>query len=92
MPSWLDCYDYANRVELLGIGRWGSKKSRPKWTAAELSPILVEVALDRSAEFIQRAKALALTCGSPERGREHAAAEILSAPRLVGLPDIKDGI
>lgn len=27
VASWLDCYDFAARIEHLGIGRWGNKKA-----------------------------------------------------------------
>jgi len=37
LPPWTDCYDYAHRAELHGIGKWGSKKSDPHWSAQELA-------------------------------------------------------
>lgn len=41
LPAWTDCYDFANRVELLGIGRWGNKKVKPRWTEDELSEAIL---------------------------------------------------
>ncbi|KAL2259989.1 hypothetical protein VTK26DRAFT_6153 [Humicola hyalothermophila] len=50
LPCWLDCYDFGNRTEILGIGRWGNKKAKPRYTAQELGPILVDVVIGPKAD------------------------------------------
>ncbi|KAH8662478.1 hypothetical protein BX600DRAFT_513309 [Xylariales sp. PMI_506] len=82
LPPWSDCFDFANRVELLGIGRWANKKAKPRWECKELASALVEVLLGPEAdEIIQSAKNLASS--HPEwAGRERAAEEIAALTRL----------
>lgn len=77
LPVWTDCFDYANRVEMLGIGRWGSKDAKPRWEAKELALALVDVALDRNNELSAKAKSLAEICGGNSGGRDEAARIIL---------------
>ncbi len=78
-PPWADCYDFANRAELLGIGRWGNKRARPRWTTEELGAQLVEVVLGPESEEI-RNRAAELAKRFPEdAGRNRAAREILAA-------------
>ncbi|CAM1508913.1 Fc.00g026520.m01.CDS01 [Cosmosporella sp. VM-42] len=77
LPSWLDCYDFANRAELLGIGRWGSKQGCPRWIESELAPILIEVVLDQNAEYTARSRVLADICLQNGGGRATAADQIL---------------
>ncbi|KAJ3547461.1 hypothetical protein NM208_g1497 [Fusarium decemcellulare] len=81
LPSWLDCYDFANRAELLGIGRWGSKKGCPRWIESELTSVLIDVVLDKNAEYMAKARSLAEVCGRNGGGRSAAADEVL---RLLG--------
>ncbi|KAK4247343.1 glycosyltransferase [Corynascus novoguineensis] len=77
LPAWLDCYDFANRAELLGIGRWGNKKAMPYVTKDELGPILVEVVLGpKASEMRTRVKDLAELCGKTP-GVTVAASNIL---------------
>ncbi|GAB1315439.1 hypothetical protein MFIFM68171_05649 [Madurella fahalii] len=78
LPSWADCYDFATRVEYLGIGRWGNKQGMPRWTASELGPILVEVVVGQDADALRvRAKELATLC-SETPGATVAAKAILA--------------
>ncbi|KAJ4011013.1 hypothetical protein NW752_007449 [Fusarium irregulare] len=77
LPAWTDCYDFANRVELLGIGRWGNKKAKPRWTEDELSEaILATLFGPESVEIQKTAKEVASR--HPEwEGRQKAADGIL---------------
>ncbi|KAL1835483.1 hypothetical protein VTJ49DRAFT_6631 [Mycothermus thermophilus] len=54
IPAWLDCYDFARRAEILGIGLWASKTSMPHCVAKELGPALVEVVLGPRAEDMRK--------------------------------------
>jgi FAD/FMN-containing dehydrogenase len=40
---WGDLYDYATRVEYLGIGVFGSPKSAPNWTTEEVGNAFLRV-------------------------------------------------
>lgn len=57
---WADTYDFAQRVEYLGIGKWGSPTTAPRYRAEELSDALTQVITGRSARKFQlRSKELA---------------------------------
>jgi len=43
LPCWLDTFEFANRVEYLGIGIYGSRTSAPGVEAGELSRALMRV-------------------------------------------------
>jgi UDP:flavonoid glycosyltransferase YjiC (YdhE family) len=43
LPCWLDTFEFANRVEYLGIGIYGSRTSAPRVEAGELSRALMRV-------------------------------------------------
>ncbi len=73
----MDLYDYATRVEWLGIGVWGSKNSAPSWTAEELSASFLKVVGNgtEAAAIRQKARELGeIAKASP--GRIRAAEEI----------------
>ncbi|KAK0734499.1 hypothetical protein B0T26DRAFT_670790 [Lasiosphaeria miniovina] len=77
LPVWIDCFDFANRCEFLGVGRWGNKSTPPRCRAPELSPVLVDVVLGpKSAGYRARAAELARLCAR-EPGRTKAARVIL---------------
>ncbi|KAG5762615.1 hypothetical protein H9Q69_005216 [Fusarium xylarioides] len=78
LPAWTDCYDFANRVELLGIGRWANKKAKPRWKEEELVRALLEILFGpESAGMRMRAEEIASR--HPEwKGRQMAAQEILN--------------
>ena len=79
LPGWADCYDFANRAELLGIGRWANKKAKPRWQESELSAALTEVVLGPSSEKM-RLRAVELAQKYPESaGRKEAARVLLDA-------------
>ncbi|KAH8662568.1 hypothetical protein BX600DRAFT_382343 [Xylariales sp. PMI_506] len=50
LPNWLDCYDYAERAEFLGIGVHGSKKTQPRLTAEDLGPKIASTIMGPFAE------------------------------------------
>lgn len=80
LPQWTDCYDYAQRVEVLGIGRLGSRKAKPLWTAEELGSVLSDVLLGKSTDSILRkAKAMAAVCKGRGDGAANAARLLLEA-------------
>ncbi|PNY25518.1 Uncharacterized protein TCAP_04541 [Tolypocladium capitatum] len=79
LPQWTDCYDYAQRVEMLGIGRLGNRKAKPKWTAQELSRELSEVLLGKDSEAMKRkAMELADVCRRNGSGAANAARILLA--------------
>ncbi|KAJ5104264.1 family 1 glycosyltransferase [Penicillium argentinense] len=78
LPQWTDCYDYAQRVEMLGIGRLGSRKSKPQWSAPELSEELLHVLHGESSRAIkQKATELAIMCEKRGSGAKTAALVLL---------------
>ncbi|KAH7311302.1 UDP-glucoronosyl and UDP-glucosyl transferase family protein [Stachybotrys elegans] len=78
LPVWGDTYDFAKRVEWLGIGRFGSPRNAPKCSARELGPILESVLLGKAAVAMkQKAEDLAKVCGHTSQGRETAARKIM---------------
>ncbi|KAF5689296.1 UDP-glycosyltransferase 84B2 [Fusarium circinatum] len=90
LPAWTDCYDFANRVELLGIGRWANKEAKPRWRENELAEALLEILFGpESAGMRKRAEEVASR--HPEwEGRQMAAQEILNY--LLNLYDAVMGL
>jgi len=78
LPVWADTFDYAYRVEYLGLGRWGSPTACPKWEASELGSALVDVLLGPEAENMKK-KAMELKdiCAAYGEGRDLAAKAVL---------------
>jgi UDP:flavonoid glycosyltransferase YjiC (YdhE family) len=61
LPVWIDTYDFAIRVEYLGIGIWGNRVSAPYAEGLELSQALVQVVDgDDSAAMLAKAKQIAV--------------------------------
>ena len=78
LPGWTDCYDFANRAEYLNIGRCGSKKAKPSWTADELGRELHEVVLGPDAATIKaNAMKMAAICDKNGEGADIAARILL---------------
>ncbi|KAJ4865374.1 UDP-glucoronosyl and UDP-glucosyl transferase domain-containing protein [Trichoderma breve] len=79
LPVWGLCYDYAQRVERLGVGRCGNPTSKPRWTAEELSRELLNVLVGDEAKAI-KANALAVKkiCKQNGSGADCAAMAILN--------------
>jgi UDP:flavonoid glycosyltransferase YjiC (YdhE family) len=79
LTPWSDCYDFANRVEMLGIGRWASKEAKPRWRRDELATCLEDVLFGPKADEI-RMKAREMAMRHPESaGREKAACTVLAS-------------
>lgn len=82
----MDTFDFARRVELLGIGRWGNKTSSHSgaW-GGELARALIEVLLGVEADRKrQKARQLAELCNKNNGGRDIAARLILKEIREGG--------
>ncbi|EHK22795.1 glycosyltransferase family 1 protein [Trichoderma virens Gv29-8] len=82
LPVWGVCYDYAQRVERLGVGLCGNRIYKPRWAAEELSHKLLEVLVgDKSEEMKQKAIAVMMACKYTGSGADCAASVILSECR-----------
>lgn len=78
LPVWGDTYDFAKRVEWLGIGKFGSWNNAPQCSARELGPILEQVVLSsQAAKMKEKAIELADICHRDGGGRHTAANKIL---------------
>lgn len=78
LPMWVDLYDFATRVEYLGIGLWPTKASAPSWNATELGAAMVRIVEDseESRGMRRRAEELRELCRK-NQGRKVAAKRIL---------------
>lgn len=74
LPCWLDTWDFANRVEWLGIGVYGSHNAAPSVEAEELSRALMKVLANIDA-VLMRAKAKELAAVSAVPGGRRKACE-----------------
>lgn len=64
-------------MELLGIGRWANKESKPRWERYELADGIQEVLFGEDAEAMKE-KCMDLADAHPEyAGRDNAARELL---------------
>lgn len=82
LPGWADCYDFAHRAEMLGVGRWGSRKSKPRFATLELAPVLIDVVVGEKAQAMRRrAKAIARMVAEKGEGRDLAAKVLLDELR-----------
>ncbi|KAL4918150.1 hypothetical protein BDW62DRAFT_210643 [Aspergillus aurantiobrunneus] len=67
LPVWFDTYDFAARVEYLGIGVWASKTSAPAINALELGKAFRRVLLsEESLAMREKATMIAAKLGSSE--------------------------
>lgn len=79
LPVWGLCYDYAQRVERLGVGRCGNPTTKPRWTAEELSRELLNVLVGDEAKAIKaNAMAMKKICKQNGSGADCAAMAILN--------------
>ena len=77
LPVWADTYDYADRVEWLGIGLWGNRKAAPRAEAVELEMSMARIVSSSDADgFKRRARELAAETGV-DKGRRRAAERVL---------------
>lgn len=82
LPQWADCYDYAELVQVLGIGRHGSRSTKPRWNAPELSRELLAVLHGEAARSMKaKAEQLASLCRERGDGAVSAASIILDECR-----------
>lgn len=76
LPGWIDCYDFANRVELNGVGIRANKTAAPRWARGEFGEALQAVMLGkRAAVFRENARKLAKR--HPEHAGRTKAAKII---------------
>ncbi|CBF70018.1 glycosyltransferase family 1 protein [Aspergillus nidulans FGSC A4] len=77
LPVWFDTYDFAARVEYLGVGVWGSKMSAPAINGPELGKALLCVLHSNESSTIRdQAKTIAAEIGFSE-GRVVACEKLL---------------
>ncbi|KAL4789933.1 hypothetical protein BDV19DRAFT_394536 [Aspergillus venezuelensis] len=77
LPVWFDTYDYASRVEYLGIGVWANKKSAPAINAPELGKAFLRVlSSEESPTMRQEARFIASKLLSSE-GRVVACEKLI---------------
>ncbi|KAL5051589.1 hypothetical protein BDW71DRAFT_202752 [Aspergillus fruticulosus] len=77
LPVWFDTYDFAARVEYLGVGVWGSKTSAPAINGLELGKAFLHVLhSEKSLTIRDKAKTIAAKLGSSE-GRVVACEKLL---------------
>ena len=78
MAQWYDTYDYARRIEWMGVGIYGNRRVAPRVEAEEFGQALTRiVGTGTEAEsFRTAAKALVGDCNK-YRGRELACEKIL---------------
>ncbi|KAM3076100.1 hypothetical protein ACMFMG_006382 [Clarireedia jacksonii] len=75
LPCWFDTFDYAQKVEYLGIGVWGSRESAPELDEEECGKALIKAVVDE--DMRRKAKELGEFIRNKYRGREEAADRIL---------------
>ncbi|WVW81561.1 hypothetical protein I302_103556 [Kwoniella bestiolae CBS 10118] len=83
MPAWVDCYDFAARLEYFGIGVWGNPMASPDCLESELTNALLRV-IGRTPDDTQavlmrnRAQALGRLVSKDytQEGRDIAAGHI----------------
>ncbi|KAK7921533.1 hypothetical protein PG985_009555 [Apiospora marii] len=81
-PVWLDTYDFATRVEHLGIGVCGNRGHAPEVDSAGLEQALEEVGFGAGvAERREKARGLAEVVGGVNAGRSIAASRVMDAAR-----------
>jgi UDP:flavonoid glycosyltransferase YjiC (YdhE family) len=79
-PVWLDTYDFATRVEYLGIGLWANRGCAPNVDRTSLRRALDEVIGGVGADEMRRkARSLAKIVGRVDSGRRFAASRVLDA-------------
>jgi len=77
LPIWLDTYDFAHRVEYLGVGVWGNRQNAPAVKGYELGQTLKRMlASVQKIKVQRRAREVASELGSKE-GRVVACEKIM---------------
>ncbi|KAI1141417.1 glycosyltransferase family 1 protein [Hypoxylon sp. FL0543] len=77
-PVWLDTYDFARRVEMIGVGVRGNENTAPYVKADEFAAALERVIGDsaEAQKFRETAKRISKEVGGIDSGREIAAQRI----------------
>lgn len=74
LTQWVDTFDYASRVELIGVGRRGNKSLHSGWESTELGNALIDAILGRDAnKFTKTARDIAELSARDGGGRALAA-------------------
>ncbi|KAI0203444.1 hypothetical protein F4808DRAFT_19934 [Astrocystis sublimbata] len=77
VPMWLDCYNYAQMAEDMGVGVWATRATAPGWTVQGLRDGFLKVLGEREESLQLRSKAKSVgEVARKEPGRYTAAAEI----------------
>ena len=79
LPLWYDTYDFAARVEHLGIGTRGNKRSAPRVDGEEFGAALstiVDDTAEKRLSISDRAKAVGKICGNAGEGRVRACEKV----------------
>ena len=77
LPIWFDTYDFAHRIEYLGVGIWGNRQNAPTVHGDELGDALKRVLNSSHAQTIkQKARKIASQLGDKE-GRVVACEKIM---------------
>ena len=77
LPTWVDCYEFGSRAEMLNIGLWGNKEARPRWKAHELGPTFIETILGPRAESMRRRALELQELTKQDGGGRNVAARII---------------
>ena len=75
LPLWYDTFDYAIRVEYLGIGAYGSRDNAPHVEAGEFSKAILRVVDEGEEAKSMRRKAKELAAIAVKAGGRTRAAE-----------------
>lgn len=75
LPCWFDTYDYTEKMELFGVGVWGSKSCAPRVDGEECGKALIKVTEDQSIK--QKAREMGELVRKKYGGRKDAAKKIL---------------
>lgn len=76
-PIWFDTFDFAQRVEYLGIGYWGNQLHAPGVSGPELGQAVKRILFtERGRKVARRAREMASKVGSKE-GRVVASEKIM---------------
>ncbi|CAG8380619.1 unnamed protein product [Penicillium salamii] len=82
LPVWYDTYDFATRVEWLGIGVWGNKTVAPRVDGAELGAALMRVVTSTdSMQFFLKAQDISDKLGEGRVIACEKIIELLSADK-----------
>ncbi|KAK1216781.1 hypothetical protein PQX77_020577 [Marasmius sp. AFHP31] len=82
LPVWYDTYDFASRVEYLGVGVYGNKACSPNVEAREFGHALARVVGSEAERYRAKARGLRDVCWKRGSGREIGAKRVLE---LAGL-------